>query len=128
MGASQSKQKSGRDPQLSPGYWALLCCLLSVLVIAGCEQLLGADFGDEYSATEQLINDDGAPTSNDDDTSVNQVDDTNVDDDGPIVVPNDGICRSCDELGAECGEIEDGCGHTLICGNCSLPNSCVSNR
>ncbi len=33
-------------------------------------------------------------------------------------------CRSCADLGATCGAADDGCGNTLACGHCSLPETC----
>ena len=42
------------------------------------------------------------------------------------------ICNalSCSDQGAECGNVPDGCGGTLICGDCQDPNKpdCVNNR
>ncbi|MDX9719225.1 MAG: DUF1566 domain-containing protein [Myxococcota bacterium] len=35
---------------------------------------------------------------------------------------------TCAELGAECGELGDGCGGTLSCGSCEAPESCALLR
>jgi photosystem II stability/assembly factor-like uncharacterized protein len=32
--------------------------------------------------------------------------------------------KSCADLGASCGDVADGCGHTISCGGCSAPQSC----
>jgi hypothetical protein len=41
-------------------------------------------------------------------------------------------CRTCPDSNAECGIIDDGCGHRLVCGDCTLPETCggsgVANR
>jgi hypothetical protein len=36
----------------------------------------------------------------------------------------DAGCRTCADIGAECGTISDGCGRTLVCGTCYLPEVC----
>ena len=33
-------------------------------------------------------------------------------------------CKTCEELGAKCGQVDDGCGHVLQCGTCTPPNTC----
>lgn len=33
-------------------------------------------------------------------------------------------CKTCQDLGAECGQVDDGCGHMLQCGTCTAPNTC----
>jgi hypothetical protein len=33
-------------------------------------------------------------------------------------------CKTCEQLGAECGQVDDGCGHMLQCGSCNPPNTC----
>src|SRR5260370_42308830 len=35
-----------------------------------------------------------------------------------------GRCHTCAELQVECGAAEDGCGRTLFCGTCALPQGC----
>jgi hypothetical protein len=32
--------------------------------------------------------------------------------------------RTCEELGAECGALADGCGELLQCGECTPPDTC----
>ena len=37
--------------------------------------------------------------------------------------PQECVADTCDDLDAECGEHDDGCGDTLDCGSCDLPNA-----
>ena len=51
------------------------------------------------------------------------------DGDGDLGAPDAGACiTGCDEVGAECGVIDDGCGGTIDCDpegdNCALPETC----
>lgn len=34
------------------------------------------------------------------------------------------VARTCAEVGAECGAIDDGCGNSLMCGDCNAPAAC----
>lgn len=34
------------------------------------------------------------------------------------------VPQSCDDLGAECGALDDGCGTLLLCGDCASPETC----
>src|SRR4051812_9816113 len=38
--------------------------------------------------------------------------------------PNDCIAATCASAGAECGSLDDGCGHTLDCGGCEGEETC----
>jgi hypothetical protein len=39
--------------------------------------------------------------------------------------PDDGcVKKSCQDLGAQCGSVDDGCNGTLDCGNCDAPKIC----
>jgi len=38
------------------------------------------------------------------------------------------VPKTCDDVGAQCGEISDGCGTTLTCASCPLPSLCQGNQ
>lgn len=42
----------------------------------------------------------------------------------PTIMSHTSTCRSCRDAGADCGTMDDGCGHQLVCGDCVLPQSC----
>lgn len=37
-------------------------------------------------------------------------------------------CKTCADVGAQCGDVKDGCGGTLDCGQCQLPSACTNGQ
>jgi len=126
----------------------------SLVVIGGCNDLVGVDFGAVHAAVDggdDATSEDGlgddAPASGDGSSCTPSTCaalgfDCGTQNDGcenaiecgscpSGQVCNGGHCEclptTCPTLGIECGTVDDGCGHALDCGACTLPDQACQN-
>jgi hypothetical protein len=86
----------------------------------------GTDADSDADADTDADTDSDSDTDGDSDTDTDGDSDTDTDGDSDSDADTDTGCepRTCDDLGAKCGNPNNGCGGKLACGKCTLPETC----
>lgn len=99
--------------------------LVPLFLVLGCQGPAGVEDGGRPADAGALDAGAGADGGGSTDAGL---DDAGTDDAGADDAGTDdaGTCApaTCAQLGAECGDLDGGCGATLHCGSCALPEQC----